>query len=78
MWLFGILQYFRYYLHGRPVLDSDFGDFHHPFHFPYCRIIVVERALAQELRHIKSMGLALQDTEVHDVSFVREQTFNEW
>jgi hypothetical protein len=74
LWLFGLVQFYRYYLHGREPEGNDYGDLIQAFPVAYCRLAVVENNLCSELNHIKSGGTALRDTEVRNVQWLRDVT----
>lgn len=74
LWLFGLVQFYRYFLHRRTPVGEDYGDLLHALLIPYCRLVVVERSLSDDLSHIKGQDPVLQATEIHHLGFLRELT----
>jgi hypothetical protein len=74
LWLFGLVQFYRYYLHGREPEGNDYGDFLQVLPIAYSRLAVVENDLCDELKHIKSTGGALRYTNIRNVQWLREVT----
>jgi hypothetical protein len=74
MWLFVLVQYYQYCIHKKKPQYTDFGDFHHVFPIPYCKIVVVEKLLCQVLRHIKLHDEVLVGVEIENIDFIRNLT----
>ena len=70
--LFGLVNFYKYYLGKRDVKKtSDFGDFAHLCHLPYCQLVIIERDLCNVLNQIKSNHNILQSTEITNIDFFK-------
>ena len=68
--LFAYYVYFKYYLDSRqPRSLSNYGDLFHLFYFPYCKLIILGRNMANFLNQIKSRCKLLDGVEVSDLDF---------
>jgi hypothetical protein len=74
LWLFALSQFYRYYLHQRKPAGNDYGDLIQAASIPYCRFVVVEKDLSEDLLHIKRNDPVLKHTEIHNFGFLRELT----
>jgi hypothetical protein len=74
LWLFALTQFYRYYLHRRRPNGNDFGDIFQTVPIAYCRLAVVENILCEDLSHLKRNDPILQDTEIHNLEFLRRLT----
>lgn len=61
--------FYKYYLHQKKVLPSDFGDLFHLNTIPYCDVVIVERDLCNVLNHIKKNHPILRNTIIKNVDF---------
>lgn len=74
--LYSLYIYYKYYLGNRePKEISEFGGLFHLFHFPYCKLIIVEREMHNFLNKIKNNCKLLQDTEVRSFDFFKNSIF---
>jgi hypothetical protein len=73
-WLFALSQFYRYYLHQCKPTGNDYGDLIQAVSIPYCRFVVVEKDLSEDLSHIKGNDPVLQYTEIHNLGFLRKLT----
>lgn len=51
--IMGYVIFYKYYIHGKDPIPSDFGDLFHLFVIPYCELAILERDLCNVLNHIK-------------------------
>lgn len=75
-----LFLFHKYYIYHQTPQESDFLDFATVSYVPYVDVYVTERNAMNALRHIKSTGLMLSDTNiVHITEFVEglEATRNE-
>lgn len=71
--LFAYVTFYKYYLNQRDVKRlSDFGDMAHLFPMPYCRLVVTERDLCNILNQIKGNTDILENTEIHNLRYLRD------
>jgi len=71
--LFAYVLFYKYYLGQRePKRLSDFGDFFHLFHIPYCEIAVMERDLCNILNQIKKNHDILDSTQIYNIDFLQQ------
>lgn len=70
-----LFLYFKYYLNNSQPKVSDFGDLANIGLFEYCNIVVVERNAYEYLSQIKKKFPILQNTELYNISFMREKGF---
>lgn len=61
--------FYKYYLHQKKALPSDFGDLFHLNTIPYCEVVLVERDLCNVLNHIKKNHQILRNTIIKNVDF---------
>lgn len=74
--LYALYVYYKYYLGNKESKEiSEFSDLFHLFHFPYCKLIIVEREMYDILNKIKSHCKLLQDTEVKNIDFFKDEEF---
>ncbi|MCB9154622.1 MAG: hypothetical protein H6649_11305 [Caldilineae bacterium] len=67
-----LFLFYKYYIHGQSPERSDFFDFAHVSYSPYVDVFVTERNASNVLRHLKSRGHMLEDTEiVHVTEFIK-------
>jgi len=65
--------FYKYYIHGQSPGKSDFMDFAHVSYSPYVNVFVTERNVFNVLKHIKSIGHMLTNTEIlHVTDFLKE------
>jgi hypothetical protein len=76
---FPSIQLFAYYVYCKSYHDgrqlkvlSDFGPLFNLFHFPYCKLIVLERDVCSILNQIKSHWKVLGGVEVSNLDFFGE------
>ena len=69
----GYVIFYKYCIHGKNPIPSDFGDLFHLFVIPYCELALLERDLCNVLNHIKKNHTILDNTIVKNVEF-----FNDW
>lgn len=69
----GYVIFYKYYLHRKKSVPSDFGDLFHLDTIPYCDVAIVERDLCNVLNHIKKNHSILKKQVIKNVDF-----FGEW
>jgi len=66
-----LFLFYKYYIHGQSPGKSDFMDFAHISYSPYVNTFVTERNISNVLKHIKSVGHMLKNTEIlHVTDFI--------
>jgi len=66
-----LFLFYKYYIYQQAPQESDFLDFANVSYVPYVDLYVTERNVMNALKHIKSTGLMLSDTDiVHITKFV--------
>ena len=70
------MLFYKYYLHGKEVRESDFGDLFHLCAIPYCHLAILERDMSNVLNHIKSNHILLDNVTITNVDFFRDWEWN--
>ena len=68
----GYVIFYKYYLHRKKAVQSDFGDLFHINTIPYCDVAIVERDLCNVLNHIKKNHSILNKIVIKNVDFLDE------
>lgn len=66
----GYVIFYKYYIYGKDVNPSDFGDLFHMNTIPYCDYVIIERDLCNVLNHIKSNHTILESITIKNVEFL--------
>ena len=69
--------FYKYYLHGKKVIESDFGDLFHLCAIPYCHLAILERDMSNVLNHIKSNYNLLDNVTITNVDFFSNWSWDE-
>ena len=65
--------FYKYYLGNRkPKSTSELGDFGHLLYIPYCQLAIMEKDICNVLKQIQKSQDVISETEVQNISFLRE------